>query len=167
MSPLNWCARAGLASRCGSFLAGNTVSIPKARRMRPVLDRLDLLVCNREEAAALVGEPGEAADHAAWLGEQGVGVVAITTHEEGAIIAADGATTHLPALRAEARDVTGAGDAVTGTMIHALLRGRDPDTAARIAMGAAAITVEADASVAETLSEDAARLRVGLPPDPE
>jgi len=156
-----------LASRCACFLAANTVSVPKARRIAAILNRLDLLVCNREEAAALVGEPGEPADHAAWLDEQGVGVVAITTHEEGAIIAFDGEIAVLPAPRAEARDVTGAGDAVTGAMIHALLRGRDALTAAKVAMGAAAITVEADASVAESLSEDAARLRVGLTPDPE
>jgi len=133
--------------------------------MAAVLDRLDLLVCNREEAAALVGEPGEAADHAAWLADRGVGVVAITTHEEGAIIAAEGEITALAALEAEPRDVTGAGDAFTGTMVHALLGGRSATTAARVAMGAAAITVEADASVAEALTEDSARLRAGYSPD--
>jgi len=152
-----------LAARARGMLAANPVSVPKARRLASILDRLDLLVANREEARALAGTSGDLNEVANVLHAAGVTTVAITIHEEGALIAHDGSITSLAALSAEARDVTGAGDAFTATMFHGLLHGRDPITAAKVALGAAAITVEADASVALELSEKAARARAGLP----
>lgn len=154
-----------LAARSPGLLAANSVSVPKARRLHPILDRLGLLVANREEAAELAGGDGDAAAVALALHTAGVAVVAVTIHEEGVVLAADGDVTSLAALRADAKDVTGAGDAFTGTMLHELLRGHDPVTAAHIALGAAAITIEADASVAAELSERTARARAGLPGD--
>jgi pseudouridine kinase len=155
-----------LAARSPGFLAANPVSVPKARRLRTILDRLDLLVSNKEEAEVIADvDGGDSADHATWLHEQGVKVVAITTHEHGATVVWDGGVEVLGALAADAQDVTGAGDAFTATMLHSLLLGRDAPDAARVAIGAAAITVEADASVAPDLSEAAARLRAGLRPD--
>ena len=112
-------------------------------------------------AATQVGGAGIAA--AQSLVDQGVKVVAITMHERGAVVAASGSATSLDALTADARDVTGAGDAFTATMIHTLLHGWQPKDAAVIAQGAAAITVEADASVALDISIKAARARAGFP----
>jgi pseudouridine kinase len=154
-----------LAARSPGLLAGNTVSVPKARRLHPVLGRLNLLVANKEEAAELAGSDGDAEAVALALHQAGVDVVAVTIHEEGVILAADGVATTLAALSADAKDVTGAGDAFTGTMIHELLRGHDPLAAAHVALGAAAITIEADASVAAELSEKTARARAGLSGD--
>ena len=153
-----------LAARSPGLLAANPVSVPKARRLYSILDRLDLLVANKEEAEELAGSSDSKAN-AKTLHENGVDVVAITTHEDGAIIAADGVLTHLDALSAEARDVTGAGDAFTATMLHGILTGREPTVAAQMALGAAAITVEADSSVPVALTENAARNRAGLPID--
>lgn len=152
-----------LAARSPGLLAANTVSVPKATRLRSIIDRLDLLVANKEEALALMPDAGSIDDTALAIHSAGAKVVVITVHEEGAVIVTDGAVTRLAALEADARDVTGAGDAFTAAMIHALLRGRDPVTAAHVALGAAAITVEADASVAMELTERAARSRAGLP----
>jgi pseudouridine kinase len=154
-----------LAKRAPGYLAANPVSVPKARRLVSILDRLDLLVCNKEEAAVLSGMDGADRDHAQWLRDHGVAVVAITTHEQGAVVAWEGGTDILDALDADARDVTGAGDAFAATMLHGVLAGRDPITAARIAVGAAAITVETDASVAPSLSESGARARAGIRTD--
>ncbi len=151
-----------LAARSPGLLAANTVSVPKATRLRSIIDRLDLLVANKEEANTLLPDAGSVDDTALGLHNAGAKVVAITVHEEGVVIVADGEVTRLGALEADARDVTGAGDAFTATMIHALLRGRSPVTAAHVALGAAAITVEADASVATELTERAARSRAGL-----
>ncbi|MDH3729931.1 MAG: PfkB family carbohydrate kinase [Acidimicrobiia bacterium] len=152
-----------LAARSPGLLAGNTVSVPKASRLRSVLGRLDLLVANKEEATVLLPDADGVTETALGLHAAGAKVVAITTHEQGVVIVADGEATTLGALDADARDVTGAGDAFTATMLHALLRGRDAVTAAHVALGAAAITVEADASVAEELTERSARARAGLP----
>jgi pseudouridine kinase len=156
---------AWLAARDPRMLAANAVSVPKARRLHSILDRLDFLVANKEEAAELAGSDGDAISVGLSLHAAGVDVVAVTIHEEGVVIVAAGEATALEALSADARDVTGAGDAFTATMLHGLLRGRDPVKAARVALGAAAITLEADASVAAELSEKTAAARAGLPSD--
>lgn len=152
-----------LAARSPGFLAANPVSVPKARRLVSILDRLDLLVANTEEASEIAGSQGDAMEVGLELHDQGVKVVAITLHERGAIVVANGSATPLDALTADARDVTGAGDAFTATMIHTLIHGWEPVDAAIIAQGAAAITVEADASVAVDISVKSARARAGFP----
>ncbi len=153
-----------LAARCPGFLAGNPVSVPKARRMYSAVDRMDLLVANVEEAHELGGRDTPEAT-ARELLKLGAKAVAITTHDEGAIVASNDEVTVLEALEADAKDATGAGDAFAAVMLHGMLHGRDPIAAARVALGAAAITVEADASVATDLTEKAARVRAGLPAD--
>lgn len=60
--------------------------------------------------------------------------------------------TFLTAPPTEVRDVTGAGDAMLGAFVHALLTGSDPVDAAHYGHAAAALTVASTATVRPDLT---------------
>ena len=108
-----------------------------------VLRRADWLTCNAGEAAMLTGcdDPVAAARS---LG-QGLprGGVLVRTGPDGCLLAgADGTSVvQVPGFRVDVLDTNGAGDTHTGTFAAALANGADPREAARIANGAAALSV--------------------------
>ncbi|WP_156724104.1 carbohydrate kinase family protein [Streptomyces apocyni] len=82
----------------------------------------DVLLPNRDEAAALTGLP-DSADAVAKLSRQFPLVVAKLGAAGALISRAGAAPDHVPAVPARARDTTGAGDAFTGAFLAALLAG--------------------------------------------
>ncbi|ADZ69987.1 PfkB family carbohydrate kinase [Polymorphum gilvum] len=107
-------------------LAADAVSIAKAPRLEAVLARLDLLVLNRAEAAALTGLPEAVplSDHGERLAQRGVRALAIS---DGAapLHWRDGTTQGSIAPRpCTIVDVTGAGDALIAGTLAALVRDR-------------------------------------------
>ncbi|MHC5652895.1 PfkB family carbohydrate kinase [Stappia sp.] len=149
-----------LASAAGERrLAADTVSRAKAGRLRALLPRLDLLFCNRAEAAALTGH-----DEQEPLPDPEV--LARTLRAAGlrACCLSDGAA---PLLLMEGgdiarldvevepgavRDVTGAGDALISGTLAGLDHGRDLRGAVAAGLRAAALTLRCDGAVAATLS---------------
>jgi ribokinase len=110
-----------------------------------LLSRVDVLVPNRTELAALVGAAppatlAEAADLARAL--RGPRGIVVTLGAEGALVVADGQATHVPAPPVQAVDPTGAGDAFCAGLADALVGGAGLADAARWAVrcGAAAVT---------------------------
>jgi ribokinase len=102
----------------------------------------DILLPNEVEAAALV--PGAHGDHrreAEVLLSRGPGVVVITLGGEGALVAAEGKTTDIPAFPVMAVDSVGAGDAFCGAFAVALAEGAAPAEAARFGAAAGAVAV--------------------------
>ena len=59
----------------------------------------------------------------------------------------------IPVPAAEVRDVTGAGDAATAGLVHALARGGDLEESVRFGHAVAAQTVRSPLTVAEGLSD--------------
>ncbi len=108
---------------------------------RPVpaelLQRVDVLVPNRGELAALAGRDGDPAQLAAEIG----GAVVVTLGAEGALVVADGRVERVAAPTVEVVDTTGAGDAFCGALAAALVEGADLVEAARHAVGVAARSV--------------------------
>ncbi|WP_431894741.1 ribokinase [Micromonospora haikouensis] len=124
---------------------------------RPVdaatLARVDILVPNRGELAALAGAPAAAsppgpADPAAMAGLPALarslgtrGPVVVTLGADGALVVTADREWLVPAERVDAVDATGAGDTFCAAMADALLDGAAIDEAARWASRVAAVTV--------------------------
>jgi ribokinase len=100
---------------------------------------------NETEAELLTGmhvstlEEAEAA--ARLLLRRGTGAVVITLGERGALLLENGNATHIPALKVDAVDTTGAGDAFIGSMAYFLAEGRSLREAIERANAIAAMSV--------------------------
>lgn len=117
-----------------------------ARPVDPAtLARVDVLVPNRGELAALAGAPptdagvGGLAAMARSLGTRGP--VVVTLGGDGALVVTTDRQWLIPAERVDAVDATGAGDTFCAALADALLDGAAIDEAARWASRAAAVTV--------------------------
>ncbi|PTA67117.1 PfkB family carbohydrate kinase [Deinococcus arcticus] len=164
-----------LAHDAGVPVVFEPVSVPKAARLRPLLASglaPHTVTPNVAELGALLGralpdEPGALHAAAAELQAQGVAVVWVRRGERGSLLATPQGTWELPALPAQVRDVTGAGDAMLAAFLAALLSGRPPQEAARAGHAAAALTVESEFAVSPTLTPAAIQARAGLSPQPQ
>ncbi len=129
---------------------------------RPVdvatLARVDVLVPNRGELAALTGSPtvpGDADQLAALARSLGTrGPVVVTLGADGALVVTDERQWLLPAQPVEAVDATGAGDTFCAALADALLDGASIDDAARWAIRVAAVTVTRPGAMAAVPRRD-------------
>lgn len=142
----------------GTLLAASTVSTPKALRLLPVLDRLDIVFANRAEASALSGidiqNPDDAIRAGAAIRGRGAKTVFITLGPSGAVGVGTGGNIAHPAIPGAARDVVGAGDAFAAGALSALVAGKPLADATVDGLAAASITIEVDGPTADILSAD-------------
>ncbi|MEZ5808419.1 MAG: PfkB family carbohydrate kinase [Zhengella sp.] len=124
------------------------ISPAKALHWRPVLRHVACLFCNQAEAAALTGRaPGTPAPALAdALSALGVRRAMVTAGGGPLTLLDAGQVTTLHPPPARAIDVTGAGDALTGAAVAALMRNRNLRDAAMEGLAAAALAVETVAS---------------------
>jgi sugar/nucleoside kinase (ribokinase family) len=127
------------------------VSPAKAVRLRPILGCVSCLFMNRREAAALSG--GKADDDPAGMAR----ALAASGLASGVISAGGGSVvgfdagglfTIEPPPPRRVADSTGAGDALAGATVAALMHGRDLRDAVRDGLAVALLTVETDMVVA-------------------
>ncbi|MBQ1123099.1 ribokinase [Streptomyces sp. B15] len=108
--------------------------------------RVDLLVPNRTELAALAGlssTPDKLDDVSAAarkLRRLGVGAVVVTLGGDGVLVCEGHAVLHIPAFPVTAVDTTAAGDSFCGALAVGLAEGRSLEQAGRWAAAAAAIS---------------------------
>ena len=124
---------------------GKVLLNPAPARPLPadLLADVDVLIPNRSELGVLAGapEPTTIADAAALAGGlAGPGAVVVTLGADGALVVADGESTHLPAAAVAAVDATGAGDAFCGALADGLARGASLLAAAEWAVRVAGIS---------------------------
>jgi ribokinase len=116
---------------------------PAPASLDPELVRVDLLSPNRSEAETLVGRPlptiGAVAEAARELVARGAGAVVITLGGDGALLCAEGATLHLPAMAVDAVDATAAGDAFKAALALRWAEGATLAEAVRFALAAGAL----------------------------
>lgn len=159
-----------LAAACaGKPLHAIAISPAKAVRLAGLLPRISCLFMNRAEAGRLAeaGDDAGPAALAAALRERGLAAGVITAGSAGATGFDAGGTFSIaaPAARRIA-DVTGAGDALAGATVAALMRGQKLPAALREGLAAAMLTVEQDAAVV-ALEAKTFAAALALVPQPE
>ncbi|HEX8631448.1 MAG TPA: PfkB family carbohydrate kinase [Catenuloplanes sp.] len=107
----------------------------------PALPHLDYLLPNDEQVLGFTGAT-DLADGCRKLLERGVGCVAATAGEHGAlVVSADGAWP-VPAFSIDVVDTTGCGDAFSAGFLRGVSLGRDPRAAAVLGCAAAALVAQ-------------------------
>ena len=140
-----------------AFMAGErplfavAISPAKVIRLRPILARIACLFMNRREAAVL--SAGKAGDDPAIMARTlaGSGMAAGVISAGGrSVFGFDGSGLFeiQPPSPRRAADSTGAGDALAGATIAALMRGEKLREAVREGLAAALLTIETDMVVA-------------------
>ncbi|MBS44218.1 MAG: ribokinase [Nocardioides sp.] len=110
-----------------------------------VLAAADVLVPNRGELAAMVGEPEAATGEQVLAQVRSLPTsadVVVTLGGSGALVVAGGVVTEVPAPRVDAVDTTGAGDCFCGVLTVALAEGASLVDATRLAVAAASVSVQ-------------------------
>jgi sugar/nucleoside kinase (ribokinase family) len=136
----------------GKPLFAIAVSPAKAIRLRPVLPRIACLFMNRREAAAVTRGTADddPADMARTLAASGLASGTISAGGESVFcFDAGGVFKIQPPSPRRVADSTGAGDALAGATIAALMRGKELREAVREGLAAALLTIETDMAVAD------------------
>lgn len=146
-----------LARRYHLPVCANPTSTPLADRLLPHISHLFLITPNIAEASILCGQtydarPRQAIDAAKCLVSQGVKIAIVTVAEFGVCYATSETFGHIPAIRTEIVDPTGAGDALTAAVIFALLNDISLDDAVRLGVSAASYTMRYPGAVVPHLT---------------
>lgn len=147
-----------LARRARLPVCADPTSVALAPRLKPYLSRLFMITPNSSEAGVLCGSNlqvnnrRQALEAAKCLVAQGVQLAVVTLAEQGLCYATSETSGHIPALRTEVLDPTGAGDALSAAVIFALLNGIEIDEAMRLGLSAASLTLRYRGAVVPDLS---------------
>nr|CEL13458.1 Ribokinase [Kibdelosporangium sp. MJ126-NF4] len=134
--PLDVVLAAVRARRPGAVMALNAA--PARDLPEEMWGAIDLLIVNEHEAADLTRTSGPAASK---LLER-VPAVVVTLGGDGCLVAERGSEPlHIPGIRADVVDTTGAGDTFCGVLAAGLARGLNLPDAARLACAAGALAV--------------------------
>ncbi len=130
------------------------VSVSKMERLPNDLRGVNYLICNEGELQALAGARSNSQRELAMIAmEKGVEHVVVTEGEKGVTCFSKSAMQgHIPAVRAEVVDVTGAGDAFSAAFFYRIQEGSSVEEAAKFGLAAASLTVESKQSVNRDLS---------------
>lgn len=156
------------AASAGKPIYAIAISPAKAVRLAGLLAQIACLFMNRAEARRLAGagDTAEPAALAAALRDKGLAAGVITAGSAGATGFDASGIFSIAAPRARRiSDVTGAGDALAGATVAALMRGLPLATALREGLAAAMLTVE-QASAVATLDKKAFAAALTLVPEP-
>ena len=142
----------------GRRLVADPVSVSKATRMAPWLDRIDAVFPDGGEAAALSGRDAPRAA-AETLVRAGANVVVVTLGAGGVVVADESGSILRPVVTPRRIvDVTGAGDALVAGYLFGLAAGEaDP---VGWGLAAASLAVETVDTVPESVTRDLVRSRL-------
>ena len=147
-----------LARKAKLPVCADPTSTILAEKLKPFLNRIQIITPNTAEAALLSGMPidtnrqEEAILAAKKLVSEGVEIIIIAMAEFGVCYATSETSGQIPAIRTAILDPTGAGDALTATFIFALLNDIPIDDAIRLGVSAASLTLAHPGAVIPDLS---------------
>ena len=134
-----------MARRAHVPVCADTTSYILARRLETHLTSLYLLTANAREVSVINPDTPEvtgrfsAAQAARQLVNRGVKIVAVPLAHFGVCYATSETSGHVPAVRTQVIDPTGAGDALTATLIFGLLNGISLDESVRLGVTASSL----------------------------
>ena len=144
----------------------NCVSVAKAARLQGILQGIDTLFANGDEAGYLshvtIRAPLDVCEAGYRLMCNGVGSVVITRGQEGAFVASPFDYDFFPPPPVDVNEVTGAGDALIAGVIFGRIGGHDMAEAMSLGLACAASAVETNETVNPALSADMVIERAGL-----
>lgn len=149
------------ANDAGVFLAADAVSVAKAEKLQPHLDKIDILLMNRAEAAALVsGDIGQMDDRALFDAVLNTGIkgTIMTRGSDPLFAYHEGNRFEVASKATKVVDVTGAGDALVAGTLSGLARGLEIARCLEVGVAAAALTLASPGAVADTLSWQALQM---------
>jgi len=147
-----------LAGKAHLPVCADPTSTSLAKRLQAHLSRLWMITPNGNEAAILcdrvfqLSNLQEAIDAAKCLVSQGVSLALVSLAQFGVVYATSETSGHVPAIRTKIIDPTGAGDALTATVIFSLLNDIPLDDAVRLGVTAATLTLQHRGTVLPDLS---------------
>jgi pseudouridine kinase len=147
-----------LAKRAKIPIIADPTSVTLAPRFFPYLSKVFMITPNSSETAIYCQEPfadteqEQAIEAAKHLVYEGVNIAIITLAEFGVCYATSEISGSIPAIRTEILDPTGAGDALTATVMFALLNSIPLDDAIRLGVSAASLTLRHRGAVLPDLS---------------
>ncbi len=137
-------------------VALDTVAYNPALRYRDLIGSFYLVTPNQIEAQALtdltITNEAQASLAAKRLIAAGVEIAIITCADDGVVYATPSTNGFVPALEVDVVDPTGAGNALTATVIYALLNDVPLDEAIRLGVSAATLTLDSHETVRSDLS---------------
>lgn len=146
------------AKRARLLICGDPTSVSLASKLKPFLKNIFLITPNNTEAEILCGSPrpiknrSQALAAAKDLVSRGVKIAIITMAELGLCYATSETSGYIPAIGTDILDPTGAGDALTSTVLFALLNKIPLDDAVRLGVSAASLTLRYQGAVVPDLS---------------
>lgn len=147
-----------MAKRLKKPVCADPTSASLASKLIPHLPNLRLVVPNSIEAAILSNRKSEpttrkeAIDAAKQLVSLGVEIAIVTLAEIGVCYATSETSGHVPSVRTDVIDPTGAGDALTSAVLFGLLNEMPIDDAVRLGVAAASLTLSHRGAVVPDLS---------------
>jgi len=130
------------------------VSVSKSEYVKDLLDKIDIITPNKDEAEMLVDisiDDMEGVRHAGEiLLQKGVKMVVITLGPEGVYLATANQKGFIPSVATLVVDAIGAGDALVGGLIYGLMKGQSEASA--IASGVATATLSSREAVSPELT---------------
>lgn len=132
------------------------VAFAPAIRYRSLLHRFAFVTPNVIEAQALTGLPIGTVDQARVAAKKlvsiGSDIAIITMADQGVVYATSETSGHVPAIKIDIVDATGASDALTATLIYGLLNDFAVDESVRLGASAAALTLGSTDTVRQDLT---------------
>jgi pseudouridine kinase len=147
-----------LAKRAHLPICADPATTNLAHRLLPYLDSLYMVTPNLSEASLLCGYPiqasyrKQAVEAAKHLVSKGVDIAIIALGENGVCYATSETSGSVPALSTKVTDPTGAGDALTASVIFGLLNDIPLDEAIRLGVSAASLTLNYHGAVVPDLT---------------
>jgi 2-dehydro-3-deoxygluconokinase len=130
------------------------------QKIHATIPSCDIALPSLDDSQQLTGlaEPDEIAD---FYLELGAPMVALKMGSDGALLARPGKRIRIEPHRVQSVDATGAGDTFDGAFLARLLEGDDPETAARYANVAAALSTTGYGAVTPIPRKDAVMAALG------